>query len=89
MSYHVTVPISACWLDNERMSTLPRAENEPSPVRPWAPFLTATQAAAYAGCHPGTIRRFVRPAGVRGRTRVYRLEDVDRWIAGTPIEVAP
>lgn len=55
------------------------------PVRPWPAHMTAAMAARYGGVSRWTIYRHVPPSGRRGRTRVYALADVDRWLAGEPL----
>ncbi|MBP6842557.1 MAG: helix-turn-helix domain-containing protein [Kofleriaceae bacterium] len=56
----------------------------------WPPYLTARRAMAYTGRSRNTINRAVaagklsvygRPGGARGE-RVFRREDLDRWLAG-------
>jgi hypothetical protein len=47
--------------------------------------MTARLAADYADTSPWTIRRHVRPCGRRGRSFVYAIEDVERWMRGQPI----
>ena len=53
--------------------------------RAWPRFMTARVAADYADTSPWTIRRHVRPCGRRGRSFVYALEDVERWMRGQAI----
>ena len=63
-----------------------------APVRPWPRFMTARVAAQYAHTSPWTIRRNVAPCGRRGRSFVYSLDEIDRWMRGAPTtapEVAP
>ncbi len=56
--------------------------------RAWPRFMTARVAADYADTSPWTIRRHVRPCGRRGRSFVYAIEDVERWMRGQPIASA-
>lgn len=53
--------------------------------RAWPRYMTARVAAEYADTSPWTIRRHVRPCGRRGRSFVYAIEDVERWMRGQPI----
>lgn len=53
-------------------------------VRPWPRFMTARTAAQYAHTSPWTIRRNVTACGRRGRSFVYALDDIDRWMRGEP-----
>ena len=57
--------------------------------REWPRFMTARVAADYADTSPWTIRRHVRPCGRRGRSFVYELEDVERWMRGEPLTRPP
>lgn len=56
--------------------------------RPWPRYMTARVAADYSDTSPWTIRRHVRPCGRRGRTLVYAIEDVERWMRGAAVETA-
>jgi len=47
--------------------------------------MTARTAAQYAHTSPWTIRRNVAPCGRRGRSFVYSLDDIDRWMRGEPV----
>ncbi len=53
--------------------------------RAWPRYMTARFAADYADTSPWTIRRHVRPCGRRGRSFVYAIEDVERWMRGQPL----
>jgi len=53
--------------------------------RAWPRYMTARVAADYADTSAWTIRRHVPPCGRRGRSFVYAIEDVDRWMRGQPI----
>jgi hypothetical protein len=53
--------------------------------RPWPRFMTARVAADYADTSPWTIRRNVPACGRRGRSMVYSIEDVERWMRGEPL----
>ena len=54
-------------------------------LRPWPKYLTARVAADYCDTSPWTIRRNVRPCGRRGRSYIYSIEDVERWMRGQPV----
>ena len=54
-------------------------------VRPWPRFMSARVAARYSDTSPWTVRRNVRPCGRRGRSFVYAIEDVERWMRGEPV----
>jgi len=56
--------------------------NKPRTPREWPRFMTARVAADYCDSSPWTIRRHVRPCGKRGRSFVYAIEDVERWMRG-------
>jgi hypothetical protein len=60
------------------------SEAASAPVLPWPRFMTARVAAQYAHTSPWTIRRNVAPCGRRGRSFVYSLDEIDRWMQGTP-----
>ena len=60
--------------------------NKPRAPREWPRFMTARVAADYSDTSPWTIRRHVRPCGKRGRSFVYAIEDVERWMRGESIE---
>lgn len=64
------------------MSTREPADRMP---RAWPRYMTARVAADYADTSPWTIRRHVRPCGRRGRSFVYAIDDVERWMRGHPI----
>ncbi len=53
--------------------------------RAWPRYMTARVAADYADASVWTIRRHVQPCGRRGRSFVYAIEDVERWMRGQPI----
>jgi hypothetical protein len=53
--------------------------------RAWPRYMTARVAADYADTSVWTIRRYVPPCGRRGRSFVYTIEDVERWMRGQPI----
>lgn len=56
-------------------------------VRPWPRYMSARVAAQYSDTSPWTVRRNVRPCGRRGRSFVYAIEDVERWMRGEPVAV--
>lgn len=56
-------------------------------VRPWPRYMSARVAATYSDTSPWTVRRNVRPCGRRGRSFVYAIEDVERWMRGEPVVV--
>lgn len=62
-------------------------ESTPRAPREWPRFMTARVAADYCDTSPWTIRRHVRPYGRRGRSFVYAIEDVERWMCGTALGV--
>jgi predicted DNA-binding transcriptional regulator AlpA len=73
--------------------------NDPSRTAAnWPPYLTARRVIAYTGFTRSSINRAVasgalpvygRPGGERGE-RVFRREDVDRWLSGNmPAATAP
>lgn len=63
-----------------------RREQAPDRMpRAWPRYMTARVAADFADTSPWTIRRHVRPCGRRGRSFVYAIEDVERWMRGQPI----
>ncbi len=64
------------------MTTSQPTERAP---RSWPRYMTARVAADYADTSVWTIRRQVRPCGRRGRSFVYAIEDVERWMRGQPI----
>lgn len=49
--------------------------------------MTARVAAQYAHTSPWTIRRNVTACGRRGRSFVYSIDDIDRWMRGAPVAV--
>lgn len=49
------------------------------------PFGTARTWARIADCSPSSIKRHIRPIGIRGRAKVYAREDVERWMRGEPV----
>jgi len=53
--------------------------------RAWPRYMTARVAADYADTSAWTIRRHVPPCGRRGRSFVYAIEDVERWMRGQPV----
>lgn len=69
-----------------------------SRIGTWPPYLTAKRVVAYSGRSKASINRAVasgalpvygRPGGERGE-RVFRREDVDRWLSGNmPAATAP
>lgn len=56
-------------------------------VRPWPRYMSARVAAKYSDTSPWTVRRNVNPCGRRGRSFVYAIEDVERWMRGEPLAV--
>lgn len=75
------------------------SNNDPSRAATnWPPYLTARRVITYTGFTRSTINRAVasgalpvygRPGGERGE-RVFRREDVDRWLSGNmPAATAP
>ncbi len=69
------------------MSVVSSGNTEPNERAPreWPKFMTARVAADYADTSPWTVRRHVRPCGRRGRSFVYAIEDVERWMRGEPL----
>ena len=70
------------------MSTSRNSRDESKQLRPWPSYMTARTAADYCGTSPWTIRRHLRPCGRRGRVYVYALDDVERWMRGSPVRFA-
>lgn len=65
-------------------TTRPARDGARAP-RAWPRFLTARVAADYCDTSRWTIRRHVPPCGRRGRTLIFAIEDVERWMRGEAI----
>jgi len=61
--------------------------NQRDLVLDWPPILPTRMSAAYCSVSVWTLNRAVvlgqlKPAGVRGRTRVFHRVDLDAWMTG-------